>query len=90
MTVSLDVTSEQATDTAVELVKRHVSSLDIFINNAGYSQELNYVGDLDRREWWRTREVGVKGIYLVALAFMDLALVGSSRTIIDLSSKGGL
>ncbi len=36
VTVSLDVTSEQAADTAVKVVKRHVSSIDILISNAGH------------------------------------------------------
>lgn len=90
VTLSLDVTSEQAVDAAVEVVRRHVSSIDVLVNNAGYLEELNPVGDSDRREWWRTWEVNVKGTYLVAHAFLDLVLASSSRTIVNVSSKGGL
>lgn len=88
--LSLDVTSEESVDAAVVAVSKYVSSIDILINNAGYLEEPSLVKDSNRKEWWRTWEVNTKGTYLVAQAFMDLVLSSQSKTIVNVSSKGGL
>ncbi|KAJ3493914.1 hypothetical protein NLG97_g4425 [Lecanicillium saksenae] len=90
VTISLDVTSEDAVDAALEVVKKHVSSIDILINNAGCLEEFKPVKETNRREWWQTWEVNIKGAYLVTHAFLDLVLASESKTIINISSKGGL
>lgn len=90
ITLSLDVTSEESVDAAVAAAVRHVSSIDILINNAGYLEEPNLVKDSNRKDWWRTWEVNIKGTYLVAQAFLDLVLASKAKTIINVSSKGGL
>lgn len=88
--LSLDVTSEESVDAAVIAVSKHVPSIDILINNAGYLEEPSLVKDSNRNEWWRTWEVNIKGTYLVAQAFMDLVLASQSKTVVNVSSKGGL
>lgn len=88
--LSLDVTSEESVDAALLAVSKHVSSIDILINNAGYLEEPSLFKDSNRKEWWRTWEVNIKGTYLVSQAFMDLVLASQSKTIVNVGSKGGL
>lgn len=86
----LDVTSQGSVDAALVTVSQHVSSIDILINNAGHLEELRPVNESDKQEWWRTWEVNIRGTYLVVHAFMDLVLVSRCKTVINVSSKGGL
>lgn len=89
--VELDVTSEESVDAAVKRLKQqHISSIDILVNNAGYLEEMKPLGESDRREWWRTWEVNVKGTYLVVHAMLELVLASELKTIINISSKGGI
>lgn len=90
--ISLDVTSEDGVDAAVDYVKRRVSSVDILINNAGHLESSRPIGDADRnrQDWWKTWEVNVKGTYLVTQAFLPLVLNSASKIVINVASKGGL
>lgn len=88
--VSLDVTSEESVAAALAAVGAQVSSIDILINNAGYLEEPKPLKESDPKEWWRTCEVNLKGTYLVVHAFLGLVLASEAKTIINVSSKGGL
>lgn len=88
--LAVDVTSEESVDAAVITISQHVSSIDVLINNAGYLEESNLVKDSDRKDWWRTWEVNIKGAYLVTQAVLDLVLASRAKTIVNISSKGGL
>lgn len=86
----LDVTSEKDVDSAAEVVKQHVSSIDILINNAGYLEDFKPVAETNRSEWWKTWEVNVKGTYVMAHKFLPMVLQSASKTIINVSSRGAL
>lgn len=88
--LSLDVTSEKEVDAAFEVVKQHVSSIDILINNAGYLEEFKPVAESNRSEWWKTWEVNIKGLYLVTQTFLPLVLKSDAKTLINVSSIGAL
>ncbi|KAK7214240.1 hypothetical protein V2G26_021418 [Clonostachys chloroleuca] len=87
--LSLDVTSEDNLNNAAKIISDAFDgSLDILINNAGYSEGPSRVADKesDPQEWWRTWEVNVKGVYLCCRAFMPLILASNSKTICNLAS----
>ncbi|VUC37673.1 unnamed protein product [Clonostachys rosea] len=87
--LSVDVTSEESLDNAAtRMSEAFDGSLDILINNAGYSEAPSRVADKDSdsKEWWRTWEVNVKGVYLCCRAFMPLILASKSKTICNLTS----
>lgn len=86
----LDVTSQDSVDAALATVTQHVSSIDVLINNAGHLEELHPVNKTDKQEWWRTWEVNIRGTYLVVHTFLDLVLASHCKTVINVSSKGGL
>lgn len=88
--LSLDVSSEEQMDAAVQQVREHVSAIDILVNNAGRLEEAKAVGDTDRQDWWRTWEVNLKGTYLAVHAFLPMVLQSTTRTIINIASRGGL
>lgn len=90
VTVSLDVTSEESVDAAVAAVQQHVASIDILINNAGHLAETQPIRASDRRAWWRTWEVNLRGTYLVAQAFLGLVLASETRTVLNVGSKAAV
>ncbi|KAJ2982366.1 hypothetical protein NQ176_g1444 [Zarea fungicola] len=88
--LSLDVTSEDQIAAALTEVTQQVLSIDILINNAGYLEQMNPVGETDKQGWWKAWEVNLKGIYLIVHAFLPMVLQSSSKTIINIASRGGL
>ncbi|KAF8927046.1 hypothetical protein BGZ47_002364 [Haplosporangium gracile] len=86
--LQLDVVSEASITHAVERVEQACGHLDILVNNAGYLEGWAPVAESDPTEWWRSWEVNVKGVYLMARAFLPLLLKGSQKTIINVSSTG--
>lgn len=90
ITISLDVTSDKEVDAAVKVVKQHVSSIDVLVNNAGYLAEFKPIGETVTSEWSKSWEINVKGTYLIARAFIPLVLQSSAKTIVNVGSRAAL
>ncbi|KAK3697720.1 hypothetical protein LTR37_017302 [Vermiconidia calcicola] len=88
LTVKLDVSDEASTQSAAEEVEKAFGRLDILVNNAGFLEEFRPVAESKVEEWWKVWEVNVKGVYLVARAFLPLLLKAGMKTILNTSSIG--
>lgn len=64
--------------------------MDILINNAGYLESFKPLCEGDEKEYWRTWEINIGGVYLVSKAFIPLLLKGGDKTIVNLSSLGSM
>ena len=67
-------------------VAKAFDHVDIVINNAGVLERFRPIADSDPDEWWRTWEVNVKGVYLMARSFLPLLLKSQEKTMIVVSS----
>jgi NAD(P)-dependent dehydrogenase (short-subunit alcohol dehydrogenase family) len=85
-----DVTDVDQVQQAAQHITNEWQSVDILINNAGYLAPYRPIGDSDPEKWWRNFEVNVKGVYLIARAFLPLLLQSNDKTIIVLTSLGAL
>ncbi|KAG0645620.1 Citrinin synthesis mpl6 [Hyphodiscus hymeniophilus] len=90
LAIKLDVLNKESVANAVKETEGAFGRLDILINNAGYLSGFAPIGDDDSDEWWMNWEVNIKGLYLVTKAFLPLLMKGGDKTIINLSSIGGL
>lgn len=89
--IKLDVTSEDSVKAAAETIaKEFDGSLDVLINNAGYSEKWTPIVDSDATEWWKTWNVNINGTYLCSKYFIPLLLKSDLKTNILTSSYGGL
>jgi NAD(P)-dependent dehydrogenase (short-subunit alcohol dehydrogenase family) len=86
--LKLDVCDSGSVAAAASAVKTRWGSLDILVNNAGYLASFVPLLEGDERDWWRTWEVNVKGIYAVTKTLLPLMLDSESgdKTIVNLSS----
>ena len=60
----------------------------MLVNNAGYLETWYPVVETDPKEWWKTYEVNVRGIYYVSRACLPLLLKGDSKTVVNVTSRG--
>ena len=90
LNLKVDISSEESIQDAATHVKEKWGKLDILINNAGYSSEWTQVLNGDSKDWWKTFEVNLNGIYLTSKIFLPLILASSEKTIVNVSSVGSL
>ena len=88
--VACDMTSASAVEDAAARVEKEFGRLDVLVNNAGYLETWKNIIDSDPEDWWRTWEVNVKGCYLMDRSFIPLLLRGGDKTVVTVSSAGGL
>ncbi|KAF2667531.1 putative oxidoreductase [Microthyrium microscopicum] len=91
--LQLDVTSDSSVAAAAKAVKEKFGTIDVLINNAGFLTEWSSIADANPKNWWKSWEVNVKGIFLVSHYFIPLILAAPSespKTIINISSVGAL
>ena len=70
--LDLDVTDASSVAKAAEEVRREFGRLDVVINNAGYMTPALLVTESDEDLWWKTFEVNLKGVYLMARSFLPM------------------
>jgi NAD(P)-dependent dehydrogenase (short-subunit alcohol dehydrogenase family) len=70
--LDLDVTNSGATSRAADEVRQKFGRLDILCNNSGFMTPALPVIESDQDLWWKTFEVNLKGVYLMARAFIPL------------------
>ena len=89
--VKCDTTSEKEVEVAAETIKSaFAGKLDVLVNNAGYLEDFKAVADSDPSEWWKSWEVNIKGTYLMSRAFLPLVLASDLKTLLIITSMGGL
>ncbi|OAP62391.1 hypothetical protein AYL99_04594 [Fonsecaea erecta] len=86
----VDTTDVAVVDRAVKTVEQEFGTLDVVINNASRMETWKPIHETDVQDWWSTWEVNVKGTYLVSRATLPLLLKGQHKTMIVISSAGGL
>ncbi|KIX95936.1 uncharacterized protein Z520_08191 [Fonsecaea multimorphosa CBS 102226] len=86
----VDTTDVAAVDRAVKTVEQEFGALDVVINNASRMETWKPIHETDVQDWWSTWEVNIKGTYLVSRATLPLLLKGKKKTMIVISSAGGL
>ncbi|KIW30497.1 uncharacterized protein PV07_06239 [Cladophialophora immunda] len=86
----VDTTDVAAVDSAMKMVEQEFGALDVVINNASRMEVWKPIHETDVQDWWSTWEVNIKGTYLVSRAALPLLLKGKDKTMIVISSAGGL
>jgi NAD(P)-dependent dehydrogenase (short-subunit alcohol dehydrogenase family) len=86
--LKVDITSDEAVETAAKAVEKAFGCIDILINNAGYLPEFLRIGEADPSEWWKGFEVNVKGTFLCAHYFLPLLLKSETKIMVNLTSIG--
>jgi NAD(P)-dependent dehydrogenase (short-subunit alcohol dehydrogenase family) len=90
LTLKLDVTDEKSVENALKEIEKTFGRLDILINNAGYLSEYVPITESDPVAWWMNWEVNIKGLYLTTRSLLSLLIKGGEKTIVNISSIGGL
>ncbi|KAK6379909.1 hypothetical protein LTS17_005983 [Exophiala oligosperma] len=88
--LTVDATDRAQVEKAAKEVESRFGSIDILINNAGYLEKSQLMGDSDPDEWWYVYEINVKAVYLMTRSFLPLVLKSKDKTIIVTSSIGAL
>ena len=88
--LSVDMTDRKAVDEAAKTVEREIGRLDVLVNNAGYLETWKPLAETDPDDWWKAWEVNIRGVFLMDRAFIPLLLKGGHKTIITVTSAGGL
>ncbi|KAK9839264.1 hypothetical protein WJX81_004604 [Elliptochloris bilobata] len=90
-TVVLDTSDEASVKAAAATVEKHFSDgVDFLINMAGVADS-NFVSALQTEgsEYLRVLKVNTVGSFLVTQAFYPLLKKGNTRTVVNVSSRGG-
>ncbi|KAK4934356.1 hypothetical protein LTR10_024354 [Elasticomyces elasticus] len=88
--VKADATDRASVEKAAEEIASAFDSIDILVNNAGYLETFKPWADTDPDEWWKVFEVNVKGVYLTTRSFLPLVLKSKEKTLVMVSSIGGV
>lgn len=88
--VKCDVTKAPDVNALVATTLRHFGTVDIVVNNAGYTHKNQPMLDTDEASFDRCFDVNVKAIYLMAHAVVPLMRKNKSGSIINVGSVSGL
>jgi NAD(P)-dependent dehydrogenase (short-subunit alcohol dehydrogenase family) len=88
--LNIDVTEQASVENAAKEIEQTFGRLDILINNAGYLSPFTPMAETDPVTWWMNWEINIKGVYLVTRSLLPLMVKGGEKTIVNLTSIGGL
>jgi NAD(P)-dependent dehydrogenase (short-subunit alcohol dehydrogenase family) len=86
--LTADVTSREHVEASVATTERALGSIDVLVNNAGYST-LGRFHEIDPDDWWRVIEVNVRGVYWFCRATVPKMLEKDWGRIVNISSVAG-
>lgn len=91
LALKVDVTSQESVEeSAKAFASEFPDGLDILVNNAGSLEPVLKIHESDPKEWWKTYEINVKGVYLMARSYLPhlFSRPAGLRTIVNLTSIG--
>ncbi|KAK7985672.1 hypothetical protein PG996_005089 [Apiospora saccharicola] len=90
LALAVDVTDNASVEAASKEVSNHFGGVvDTLVNNAGYLNTSQLMGEGDPAEWLQTFEVNIKGLYRVSRYFLPLVLKSTTvKTVINVGSAG--
>jgi 3-oxoacyl-[acyl-carrier protein] reductase len=88
--VKCDVTRREDIDHLVAATLKQFGTIDIVVNNAGYTHKNQPMLDVDEETFERCFDVNVKSIYLMARAAVPVLRKKKSGCIINIGSVSGL
>lgn len=90
LALAVDVTDNASVEAAANKVAAHFGGVvDTLVNNAGYLNASQRMGEGDAAEWLQCAEVNIKGLYRVSRHFLPLVLKSTTaRTVINVGSAG--
>ncbi len=86
----LDVTSESAVGSAVELVRGSLGPVSVLCNNAAYLDKFHAAAEADEKEWEMSYQVGLLGPQRLARAVLPEMVQRRAGSIINIASIQGL
>ena len=89
LTMTVDVTNQQAVEEMVAATTRHFGPPDLLVNNAGAAHKEAAIWELPADDWWHVLEVNLRGPFLGARAVLPPMLTRQHGRIINLASNGG-
>lgn len=88
--VRCDVSLRVDINNLVDMAVKHFGTVDIVVNNAGYTHKNQSMLDTDEAAFDRCFDVNVKSIYLMAQAVVPLMRKKKSGVIINVGSVSGI
>lgn len=89
LALELDVTSENAWSSSLEIVRSEFGQLDILVNNAGIIS-LRSVEDESLENWQKVMSVNVEGTFLGIRECMKIMRESNGGSVVNLSSIAGI
>jgi len=87
--VSIDITSADSVQKAVEAVIARTGKIDILVNNAGTAGKAAPIGDQSEEEWRRVVDINLIGVFLCTRAVMPLLKKQAYGRVISIASIAG-
>ncbi|KAF2436227.1 short chain dehydrogenase reductase [Tothia fuscella] len=91
LSLTLDVTSQESVEaSAIAFSKEFPNGLDILVNSAGNLEPVVKIHESIPKEWWKSYEINVKGVYLMCRSYIPFLLSKPQglNTICNLTSIG--
>ncbi|MBM2323679.1 MULTISPECIES: SDR family NAD(P)-dependent oxidoreductase [Marivita] len=89
ITLSVDVSDEDAVAQAVADTRTTFGRIDILVNNAASGNSVTPAGDLTIAEWRRTIDVNLTGTFLLSRAVIGVMRENGGGVIINIASQLG-
>ena len=84
--ISMDVTSEESVNAALDATIAAFGKIDVLVTSAGVNAPLNLVQDVSFAEWQRVMEINLNGTFLCCRAVLPGMIARNSGRIITVAS----
>ena len=89
LSISADVTNEEAVRSAIKTIEEKFGAVDLLVNNAGTPKPLSPLWESDVSEWWRGMEVNLLGPALCSRFVLPGMVARKRGRIINIVSGAG-
>mgnify|MGYP003626414152 CR=1 FL=1 len=88
---SMDVTDKASVSRAVAETIDRLGPIDVFVNNAGWSQKMNLIRDITAEEWQTYMDINVRGnLYCIQVAANAMIAAGKGGRFIAIGSTAAV